>query len=177
MTTATPLLCPFCHTELTKRDAVCKGCSARRHVRSGMSLQGFRWYVASWLVLSVPLMALTLFVALLPWLPHGETPGYAMTLVGARPIEGAPRCRVELVDAAGTRTEAVLESACGSQATAAESSSAVQEASPALRRMAAAGHSTLGLVTGSLLCWGLLYALRRLFLLRSSPSWVRRANA
>lgn len=173
---AAPLRCPFCQTELAARDEVCRGCQARKHVRTGMSPRGFRWYVTAWLVVSVPLMLLATFIALVPWLPHGETPGYALALVGARPAEVVPRCRVEVVDAAGRRTASVVDAPCGTQAVSAPAS-AGREDDQTTRRMAAAVHSGLTLAAGVLLCWGLLHLLRRPFLRRAAPSWVRRAAA
>jgi hypothetical protein len=168
------LHCPFCHAELPDRAAVCQRCQARRHVRSGMSLRGFRWFVACWLALAVPLMLLALWVALVPWLPRGEPPGYALALVGARPVETVPRCRVEVVDAAGRTSQALSDGPCGTA-----SATAPAHAQPEITtlRMAAAVHSALTLAAGAFACWVLLRLLRRPFLQRSAPSWVRRAAA
>ncbi len=176
---ASPLQCPFCHASIGARDAVCRNCHARRHVRTGMSPSSFRWYVTSWLVLAVPTVLLAAWMALLPWLPQGETPGYAFALVGARPVDPVPRCRVEVVDAGGKRMEVVSEGACGTPAQVTTRAAAAKERQAALtsNRMAAAVHSMLTLGGAGLACWALLRLLRRPFLQRSAPSWVRRAAA
>jgi len=179
MTTQDALLsCPFCHTPVAARDDVCKGCRARKRVRTGMSPRSFRWYVASWALLSVPLVVLALVAALLPWLPHGETPGYALALVGAKPLDPVPRCRVEVLEASGRRSEVLSAEACRT-GPASEPVRRGPPTGPDLTtvRMAAALHSLLTLSAALLASWALLRLLRRPFLQRSAPSWVRRAAA
>jgi len=178
MTTTDPAQrCPFCHTPLSHRTAVCTGCRARRHVRTGMSPRGFRWYVATWALVSVPLVVLAFLAALLPWLPHGETPGYALALVGAKPMEVVPRCRVEVIDPSGKRTEAFVDGACGTPGTTVKTAPAPTAPDITTVRMAAAVHSLLTVTAALLSSWLLLRLLRRPFLQRSAPSWIRRAAA
>lgn len=174
---APPQHCPFCRTELSARAAVCKGCQARRQVRTGMSPSGFRWFFGLWVALSVPLLVLAFWVALVPWLPRGEPPGYALALIGAKAGDSAPRCRVEVTDASGRATQRFVDGDCGSQPNAAAAPAASRGPSPTTLRMAAAVHSLLTLAGALLACFGLLRLLRRPFLQRATPSWVRRAAA
>lgn len=180
MSTKPALQCPFCHAAIGARDAVCRQCRAEKRTRAGMSPSGFRWYFSLWVMLVVPVMFAALWLAAVPWTPSGEPPGYAMAIIGARPAQPAPRCVMQVLDASGRMTEVVTDGACGGTATAAPrkaEDSMPRGQDKSTLRMAAAVHSTLALATGLLVSWLLLRAMRKPFLRRIEPSWVRRATA
>lgn len=175
------LRCPFCHAVLAPHVTVCHRCRAQRHTRKGMSVMGFRLFVASWLALALPIMAAACYVGFAPWGQNGLPPAYAMALIGAKPsAQDLVRCRVEVVEPGGGKSVRLLEGACG---TAPASASAPQETNPdaqaslTQRRLATALHTTLCVLAGLLVSAALLPLLRRVFLRKSAPSWVRRATA
>lgn len=180
MSTKPALQCPFCHAAIGARDAVCRQCRAEKRTRAGMSPSGFRWYFGLWVVLAVPVMLAALWLAAVPWMPAGEPPGYAMAIIGARPTQPAPRCVVQVLDSNGRMTEVITDGACGSTAATARGkadAATLRGQDKSTLRMAAAVHSTLTLSTGLLVSWLLLRAMRKPFLRRIEPSWVRRATA
>lgn len=178
MSTKPALQCPFCHAAIGARDAVCRQCRAEKRTRAGMSPSGFRWYFGLWVTLVVPVMVAALWLAAVPWTRSGEPPWYAMAIIGARPAQPEPRCVMQVLDASGRITEVVTHGACGSTATAAPAEETMPRSQDrSTLRMAAAVHSTLTLSTGLLVSWLLLRAMRKPFLRRIEPSWVRRATA
>lgn len=180
MSTKPALHCPFCHATVSARDAVCRQCRAEKRTRAGMSPSGFRWYFGLWMLLVVPLMLAALWLAAVPWMPTGEPPGYAMAIIGAKPAQPAPRCVMQVLDSNGRMTEVVTDGACGSTAATARGkadAATLRGQDKSTLRMAAAVHSTLTLAGGLLVSWLLLRAMRKPFLRRIEPSWVRRATA
>jgi hypothetical protein len=169
------LRCPFCHTALAPHVAECHRCHAKRHTRRGMTLRNFRLYVATWLGLSVPLLLLACWIGFAPWAPGKPAPGYALALIGAKAsAQDLSRCRVEVVGSDGSRTEKLVEGACGSAITEAP---VAMPTGPSMteRRLATALHSVLCLLAGVAASALLLLVLRRPFTTKAAPSWVRRA--
>ena len=174
------LRCPFCHAVLAPHVTVCHRCRAERRTRKGMSVLGFRLFAASWLALALPIMAAACYLGFAPWAPAGVPPAYAMALVGADPsAQDLARCRVEVTGPDGVKSAWWMEGPCGatSSAPAAQEAGSGTKASLTRKRLATALHSTLCVLAGLLLSAGLLPLLRRAFLRKATPSWVRRAAA
>jgi hypothetical protein len=169
------LRCPFCHTVLAPHVTVCHRCRARRHTRKGMSPRGFHLFFATWLALAVPVMALACYVGFAPWAPGGLPPAYALAIIGAKPsAQELVRCRVEVVEPDGRKTVKLLDGECRGGAATAKPAGEAQP-SPTEQRLATALHSALSLLGGLLASWALMPLVRRAFLRRADPSWVRRA--
>ena len=173
------LRCPFCRTVLAPHVGECHRCHARRQTRRGLSPTRFHLFVATWLALAVPLVLGACYVGFAPWLPGGQPPAYALALIGAKPsADELVRCRVEVVEPGGRTTVRMLEGDCNA-ASGSSTAPAAGEPAPTLteRRMATSLHSTLSLLSGVLIGWGLLPLVRLDYLRKSHPSWVRRAAA
>lgn len=171
------LRCPFCQAVLAPHVTVCHRCRAQRRVRTGMSPNGFRLFVASWLALALPAMAVACYVGFAPWSPSGTPPAYAMALIGAKAApEDLVRCRVEVIEPGGGKSVRLLEGPCGVSASSESGPEATSEAAASLtqKRLATALHSALCLFAGVLFSAAILPLLRLAFLRKSKPSWVRR---
>src|SRR4051812_17466123 len=81
---AAPTHCPFCHSVVAPTWSACKSCHASRHGHQRMSLASFTAFFAVWASCVALLMLGAIYVALVPWLPYGETPDYALTLLGMK---------------------------------------------------------------------------------------------
>ena len=172
------LRCPFCHTVLAPHVTACHRCKAERRVRRGMTPMGFRLFFATWMALVVPLMLAACWVGLAPWGPTGRPPAYALALIGAKPsAQEVVRCRVELIEADGRKTVKLLDAECREPASEAAGAADEGQATLTQRRLATALHTLISLLAGLGLSWALMRLLRRLFLRKSPPSWVRRAAA
>ncbi|KQT08121.1 hypothetical protein [Ramlibacter sp. Leaf400] len=176
------LRCPFCHAVLAPHVTACHRCHAQRQTRAAMMTpRQFRLFVACWLALALPLLAAACYVGFAPWAPSGQPPAYALALIGAKPsADELVRCRVEVVQPDGRSSVKLVEGACrdASAATpAVASTDAGAATSMTQRRMATALHSALSLGVGLLAGFGLLPLLRRAFLRKAAPRWVRRAAA
>jgi hypothetical protein len=175
--------CPFCNAAISPRAATCGYCKASRYGRRRMTPRGFTVFFAIWTSTTLLLGLLSLYIALVPWLPYGETPGYALTITGARAAEPTQRggCTVEVLDAQG-RTTRVTSAACSdvnaSQVAAggpAPAATPPAAADPDRLLAAKVLHTLLTLACAGLLSWLWLRTLRRLFQRSGQPGWVRRA--
>lgn len=176
------LRCPFCRTVLAPHVSACHRCHAQRQARpAGMSPRRFGAFVACWLALALPLMAAALVVGLVPWRPGGQPPSYALALIGAKAsADERVRCRLEVVQPDGrVRTEWVDGACSGPTAPASAAAAALSGTAPTLtqRRIATALHSAIAIGLGAAAGLGLLPLLRRAFLRKAAPRWVRRAAA
>ncbi|HYF17741.1 MAG TPA: hypothetical protein VEA40_07700 [Ramlibacter sp.] len=173
--------CPFCGATVPRRKWVCASCHAEKRSRKGMSPAAFRVFFGLWAAVAGALMLLAIWVAMVPWMPRGEAPDYALWLAGVRqPVAPSAGCKLEMVDAAGRRQEVLMPGGCD-VANPGEALRAPRDTAkpppaldPTTRRVAAAVHSSASLLVGLLGCWLLQHLLRQFFLRRTPPSWVRR---
>lgn len=175
---AEPLSCPFCGSPVGARVRVCRHCRAERRGAPGMTPKQFRWFVLLWGLLAVPLLALAVYLAALPWTRTGTPPGYALALIGAHEAQPQARCRVVVFDSTGQRKEQLTDGPCGGPGAAeppARTAGGTGGApSREMRRLASALHSAIALAGGALACWLLLPLLRLQFRRRAAVTWVRR---
>ncbi len=177
--------CPFCNATISPRASTCPYCKASRYGRRRMTPAGFSVFFAIWASTTLLLAVLSLYIAIVPWLPYGETPDYALAIVGARPA-AAPQqsgCTIEVLDAQGRRTKVVNTGSCSDVDASKVATGAAVAARPAPPPPASAGrvlaanalHTFLTLAVGTLLSLLSLRLLRRLFQRSGQPGWVRHA--
>lgn len=178
--------CPFCNATISPRARTCPICKASRYGRRRMTPAGFGVFFGIWTSSALVIGLLALYIALVPWLPYGETPDYALALVGARPAAAAVQrsgCTIDVLDAQGRKTSTVSTGSCANVDASTIAGGdvpprplpAAPQASAGSIHAANALHSLLVLGVGTLLCWLWLRLLRRLFQRSGQPGWVRHA--
>lgn len=177
--------CPFCNATIPARAKACPSCKASRYGRQRMTPRGFGAFFAIWASTTLVLALVAIYAALVPWLPYGETPGYALAIVGAKPA--APRqqngCTIEVLDAQGRTARVVTAGSCSDVDASTIAAGGAAPPRPAALPQASEGrtfaanalHTLLTLATGLLLSWGWLRLLRRVFQRSGQPGWVRHA--
>lgn len=177
--------CPFCNATIPARSRSCPYCKASRYGRQRMTPRGFSAFFAIWSSTTLVLAVLAIYIAFVPWLPYGETPDYALAVVGAKPAgpQAQRGCTIEVLDAQGRTAKVVTAGSCNdvdasrvaAGGSAPPRTAPPPQASAGLTFAANALHTLLTLAIGALLSWGWLRLLRRLFQRSGQPGWVRHA--
>jgi hypothetical protein len=173
--------CPICHAWIAPQAIACPACHAQRQPRRGMSLQAFQVYATIWLLCSALVLLVALRIAVTPWLPAGEPPGYALWMLRATETKPPPACRITVRDQSGQEVLIAMTDDCNGAGPAAQPNPAaarhVPEHAALLRVLASGLHSLLALLLGGLACWGLRNALRRSFRRPAGFAWVSHNQA